>query len=175
MIGLKPELSEGELVLAEYGATVYIVRGNINSAGSNIRLFLTNQHLILKAVLGPQRTLSLSAIINIREEKIGFFTMVRLEFASGHLEWMTVQDQAQFIEKLRSAKSQAPEISEVMPNAAIETPGVFPQTTSGGPEMKKTGLGTGVIILIVLAACVLLGLCVFGVISIVLLYSTHLR
>ena len=62
MFELKPELREGETVFGEYGATVYQVRGKISSAGSNIRLFLTNQRLILKAGIGPQRTLPIYAI-----------------------------------------------------------------------------------------------------------------
>ena len=85
MFDMKPELLGGESVLGEYGTTVYMVRGTISSAGSNVRLFLTNQRLILKAGLGPQRTLPIYAITNIREEKIGFYTMVRLEFSNGHL------------------------------------------------------------------------------------------
>jgi hypothetical protein len=145
MFGLKPELSQGEVVLAEYGATVYMVQGNLSSPGSNIRLFLTNQRLILKAGFGPQRILSLSAIAGIREEKLHFHNMLRLEFRSGHLEWMTVQDQAQFIEALRSAQSLAPEIPEV-----------YPQTAPYG----RAVLGAGAIILIVLAVCLVLGLCI---------------
>lgn len=175
MLGLKPELSEGEVVLAEYGATVYMVQGNLSSPGSNIRLFLTNQRLILKAGFGTQRTLSLSAIADIGEEKHNFHNMLRLEFRSGHLEWMTVQDQAQFIEALRSAHSQAPEIPEVMPHAALETPGAFPQTEPYSPAVKKVGLGAAAIILIVLAVCLVLGLCMFVVLSGVLFLYPRLH
>ena len=161
MFGLKPELSQGEVVLAEYGATVYMVQGNLSSPGSNIRLFLTNQRLILKAGFGPQRTLSLSAIAGIREEKLHFHNMLRLEFRSGHLEWMTVQDQAQFIEALRSAQSQAPEIPEV-----------YPQTAPYDSALKS-GLGAGAIILIVLAVCLVLGLCIVVITSGVLYLRLH--
>jgi len=160
MLGLKPELSQGEVVLAEYGATVYMVQENLSSPGSNIRLFLTNQRLILKAGFGPQRTLSLSAIAGIREEKLHFHNMLRLEFRSGHLEWMTVQDQAQFIEALRSAQSQAPEIPEV-----------YPQTAPYG----RAVLGAGAIILIVLAVCLVLGLCIFIITSGVLFLYPRLH
>ena len=72
MLDLKPELREGEIVLGEYGATVYLVRGRWSSGGSNIRLWLTNQRLILKAGLGKQRALPLYTIATIREEKIMF-------------------------------------------------------------------------------------------------------
>jgi hypothetical protein len=162
MLGLKPELSQSEVVLAEYGATVYMVQGNLSSPGSNIRLFLTNQRLILKAGFGPQRILSLSAIAGIREEKLHFHNMLRLEFRSGHLEWMTVQDQAQFIEALRSAQSLAPEIPEV-----------YPQSAPYDSVVKKVGLGVGAIILIVLAVCLVLGLCIVVITSGVLYLRLH--
>jgi hypothetical protein len=158
VLGLKPELSEGEVVLAEYGATVYMVQGNLSSPGSNIRLFLTNQRLILKAGFGAQRTLSLSAIADIGEEKHNFHNMLRLEFRSGHLEWMTVQDQAQFIEALRSAHSHAPEIPEA-----------YPQTTPYGRAI----LVAAAIFLIVLAGCLVLGLCIVVITSGVLYLRLH--
>jgi hypothetical protein len=119
MFEIKPELREGEAVLGEYAATVYQVRGGISSAGSNIRLFLTNQRLILKAGIGPQRALPIHAISNIREEKIGFYTMACLEFSDGHLEWFTVQDQAQFLQILQSARVQAPEIPNDIPQGSL--------------------------------------------------------
>jgi hypothetical protein len=150
MLGIKPDLSAGEVVLAEYGATVYMVRENYSSPGSNIRLFLTNQRLILKAGFGPQRTLSLSAIAAISEEKHNFHNILRLEFRSGHLEWMTVQDQAQFIEALRAAQSRAPEIPEV-----------YPQTA---PYSRAVWVAIA-IILIVLAVCLVMGLCIVVITS----------
>lgn len=112
MLDLKPVLVEGETVLGEYGATVYRVRGRWSSAGSNVRLWLTNQRLILKAGLGPQRTLPLYAITNLREQKILWYTMVRIEFDNGHLEWLTVQDQAQFLDALRTAQANAPKVPD---------------------------------------------------------------
>jgi hypothetical protein len=150
MFDMKPELISGESVLGEYGATVYMVRGTLSSSGSNIRLFLTNQRLILKAGLGPQRTLPLYAIRDIREEKIGFYSMVRIEFSNGHLEWMTVQNQPQFIEALKAAKMQAPEIPDVVPQANAD------------PAAKK-GVGTLVIVIIVIAACLLVGICLLAI------------
>ena len=117
MFEIKPELREGEAVLGEYGATVYQVKGKLSSAGSNIRLFLTNQRLILKAGIGPQRTLPIYAISNIREEKIGLHTMVCLEFSNGHREWFTVQNQAQFLQALQAIQTQAPVIPQVVPQA----------------------------------------------------------
>jgi hypothetical protein len=141
MFEMKPELREGEAVFGEYGATVYQVRGKISSEGSNIRLFLTNQRLILKAGIGPQRTLPIYAISNMREEQIGFHTMACLEFSNGHLEWFTVQNQAQFLHALQSARAQAPEIPEVVPQASLS-----PAT--------KTTLGSGFIILLI-AGCIL--------------------
>jgi hypothetical protein len=150
MFDIKPDLSGGETVLGEYGATVYQVRGTLSSSGSNIRLFLTNQRLILKAGLGPQRTLPIYAICDIREEKIGFYTMVRLEFSNGHLEWMTVQNQPQFIESLKAAQAQAPEIPDVVPQA------------NTAPAATKR-LGTLTIVIIAIAACVLVGICLLAV------------
>lgn len=128
ILNLKPELREGETVLEEYGATVYRVRGHWSSAGSNVRLWLTNQRLILKAGFGPQRTLPLYAVVDVREEKIAWYTMVRLEFANGHLERLTVQNQAQFLNALRTAQAKAPEIPEAVSPAipiAPEIPTLF--------------------------------------------------
>lgn len=112
MIDLKPELREGEVVRGEYGATVYQVRGDLSSRGSNIRLWLTNQRLILKAGFGPQRTLPLYALVNVREEKVMFHTMARLEFTGGHLEWFTVQNQSEFLAALKAAQADAPVIPQ---------------------------------------------------------------
>lgn len=144
MIELKPELREGETVLGEYGATVYQVRGNVSSRGSNIRLWLTNQRLILKAGLGPQRTLPLYALIGVREEKVMFHTMARLEFTGGHLEWFTVQNQPEFLAALEAARANAP---------------VIPQ----GVELAQTNpaivglFGGGILLFIALALLVVLG------------------
>lgn len=112
MIELKPELREGEVVRGEYGATVYQVRGDVSSRGSNIRLWLTNQRLILKAGFGPQRTLPLYALASVREEKVMFHTMARLEFTGGHLEWFTVQNQPEFLAALKDAHTRAPVIPQ---------------------------------------------------------------
>ena len=161
MFEMKPELREGETVFGEYGATVYQVRGKISSAGSNIRLFLTNQRLILKAGIGPQRTLPIYAISNIREEKIGFYTMVCLEFSNGHLEWFTVQNQAQFLQALQSARAQAPEIPEVVPQASLS-----PAT--------KTTLGAGLIVLLI-AGCVLVCIVLMVILIGVILFFLRAR
>jgi hypothetical protein len=150
MLELKPELHENETVLGEYGATVYQVKGGLSSKGSNIRLFLTDQRLILKAGIGPQRSLSLHAIRDIRQEKIGFYNMARLEFPEGHLEWFTVQNQAQFLQVLQSVRAQAPEIPEENQQASFN-PGF--QTTR-----NKT-----VIIILVIAGIVLLCICLLTV------------
>jgi hypothetical protein len=147
MFDMKPALREGEAVLGEYGATVYQVKGKLSSSGSNVRLFLTNQRLILKAGLGPQRTLPLYAIRDVREEKVGLYTMARLEFSNGHLEWFTVQDQPQFLQALRSAQAQAPEILEALPD-----------------EAKATTAGNrGVVIVLVVAGCALAAICLCAV------------
>ena len=122
MLNLKPKLREGEAVLGEYGATVYLVHGNLGESAGNRRLWLTNQRLILRAALPPQRTLPLYAIANVREEKVAWYTaMIRLEFTNGHIEWLTVQNQAQFLEALRSAQAQAPEIPEEAPKETRST------------------------------------------------------
>lgn len=147
MLNLKPELRASEAVLGEYGATVYMVRDGLSSAGSNVRLWLTNQRLILKAALGPQRTLPLYAITDIREEKVAWHTMVRLEFADGKLEWLTVQNQAQFLDALRAAQTQAPQI----PEDAAPT----------APSPVATLFGGGVLFIAVLAAGALVCICLF--------------
>lgn len=119
----KPELRENETVCGEYPATTHHVRGTGSPRNLNVYMWLTNQRLILKASLDPQRTLPLYALTDIREEMAGWLNLVRLEFASGHLEWLTVQNQAQFLQALRAAQAQAPEIPEgVSPFAAIINP-----------------------------------------------------
>ena len=153
MLNLKPQLREGEAVLGEYGATVYYVGPGLFRS-SNVRLWLTNQRLILKAGLGPQRTLPLYAIADVREEKVAPtspYTMVRLEFANGHLEWWTVQNQAQFLEALRSAQAQAPEIPEE----------ASPATTS--PAIRAAFGGTFLIIAVI-GVCFILSAGLFAVV-----------
>ncbi len=148
MFNLKPELRASEDVLGEYGATVYMVRDGISSAGSNVRLWLTNQRLILKAGLGSQRTLPLYVIASIREEKIAWHTMVRLEFANGKLEWLTVQNQGQFLDALRAAQAQAPQIPEDSAPAAASSVGA-------------NRFGVGLIFVAILAAVALVCICLF--------------
>jgi len=150
MLNLKPKLREGEAVLGEYGATVYFVNGNLVES-SNRRLWLTNQRLILRAALPPQRTLPLYAIANFREEKVAWYTAIRLEFTNGHLEWLTVQNQAQFLEALRSAQAQAPRIPEE----------ASPATTS--PAIRAV-FGGGFLIIAVIAVCFLLSAGLFAVV-----------
>jgi hypothetical protein len=150
MFDMKPELREGEAVLGEYPATVYQVKNGINSRGSNIRLFLTNQRLILKAGLGPQRPLPIHAIRDVREEKVGLYTMARLEFADGHLEWFTVQDQAQFLQALQSARAGAPVIPDDLPQASFD-PGA------------KTTRNRAVTIVLIIAGCIIACICLLVV------------
>jgi hypothetical protein len=159
MIELKPELREGEAVLGEHGATVYRVRGNVSSRGSNIRLWLTNQRLILKAGFGPQRTLPLYALVNVREEQVMFHTMVRLEFTGGHLEWFTVQNQPEFLAALKAARANAP---------------VIPQ----GVELAQTNpalvglFGGGVLLFFVIAVVFVMGaLPCFGLLAALFLFA----
>jgi hypothetical protein len=147
MLNLKPELGENETVLGEYGATVHQVKGSL-VRGSNVRLWLTNLRLILKAGLGPQRTLPLYAITNIREEKVSWYTMIRLEFVNGQMEWLSVQNQAQFLETLKTAQAQAPVIPE----------GVTPGTTS--PAVKGL-FGGGLLLIAVIGGCAIISICVF--------------
>jgi hypothetical protein len=148
MAYLKPELIAEEVVLREYGCTVYMVRNGLSSRGSNVRLWLTNMRLILKAGFGPQRTLPLHAIVDVREEKIGFYNMARIEFAGGHLEWFTVQDQTQFLAALQAARSGAP----VVPVDAAPVP-VAGQ--SGGQQSKAV-----IAVVVILAAAILVCVCI---------------
>ena len=111
MLNPVPELRENETVIGEYPATVHQVQGNA-VRGSNVRLWLTNQRLILKAALGSQRTLPLYALANFREEKVSIYTLIRFEFSTGMIVWLSVRDQAQFLETLKAAQAQAPIIPE---------------------------------------------------------------
>lgn len=151
MFTLKPELRENEAVQGEYGATVYRVRGALSSGGSNVRLWLTNQRIIPRAALGPQRTLPLYAITSIREEKVGWYDMIRLEFTGEHLEWLTVENQPQFLQTLRAMQAQAPVIPEGISTATVSPaiPALF---------------GGSMLLFAVIAACVLIGACLFIVV-----------
>jgi hypothetical protein len=111
MMNLTPELREGETVIREAGTTVYMVRDGMSTRGSNIRMWLTDQRLILKAGLGPQRTLPLSHITRVTEQKVAIHNMLRVDFDDNHSEWFTVQDQTQFIELLEQARIKAPELA----------------------------------------------------------------
>ena len=142
MPNLTPTLRDAEAVIAEYGATVYQVAGNMVRS-SNIRLWLTDQRLILKAGLGPQRSLPLYMITGFHEEKISWYTMIRIEFTDGHSELMTVQNQAQFLEQLAAAQKGAPEIPEGIVGEAIS------------PEVKNV-FRTVLIVIGIIAAVVLI-------------------
>jgi hypothetical protein len=74
--------------------------------------------------------------------------MIRLEFANGHVEWLTVQNQAQFLETLKTAQAQAPAIPE----------SVTPGTTS--PAVKGL-FGGGLIFIVVIGGCALISICLF--------------
>ena len=111
MLNLTPELRSGETVIREAGTTVYMVRDGMSTGGSNIRMWLTDQRLILKAALGPQRTLPLSHITQVTEQKVAIHNMLRVDFDDNHSEWFTVQDQTHFIELLQQARSSAPALA----------------------------------------------------------------
>ena len=158
---LQPDLRQGETVLGEYGATIYSVRGHISSAGSNVRLWLTDQRILLKAGIGGQRALSLASITGTEEEKIGFYTMLRLDFEGGHQEWMTVQNQSQFQSAVEAARVKAPQI----PADQLQTP------TTPGTFFSKPVIIGGIIFLVLAGACLLTGL--GGMVLINLLLFLH--
>lgn len=108
MLNLTPELRANEIVIREAGTTVYRVRDGISTRGSNIRMWLTDQRLILKAGIGPQRALPLSHITQVAEQKTMIYNMLRVDFDDNHSEWFTVQEQTQFIELLEKARLSAP-------------------------------------------------------------------
>ena len=110
MMTLTPQLLDGESVVRETGATVYMVRNGIRSGGSNVRMWLTNQRILLKAGLGPQRALPLSGIIKVSEEVINAFTLLRVDFDDNHSEWFTVQDQSAFIALMEETRVNAPKL-----------------------------------------------------------------
>lgn len=109
-MNLTPQLREGEQVVRETGATVYMVRNGIRSGGSNVRLWLTDQRILLKAGLGPQRALPLSGIVKISEEEVNLFKLLRVDFDDNHSEWFTVQDQTTFIAQLEETRVRAPKL-----------------------------------------------------------------
>lgn len=148
MFNFKPELREGETVIGEYGAFVYRSDGHVSSIGDPIRLWLTNQRLILKkSQLGPQRTLPLYLITNIREQEVTRVTIVRVEFANGHVEWFsTIQNQSQFVDAVRTAQAQAPQV----PDTAS-----YPPISPRVPAMVMVFI----IFMITVSACGLLGTC----------------
>lgn len=121
MMNLTPQLHEGESIVREAGATVYMVRNGIRSGGSNVRMWLTNQRILLKAGLGPQRALPLSGIVKVSEEVVNLFTLLRMDFDDNHSEWFTVQDQAAFIAQLEETRVHAPKLPY---EAAESTAGV---------------------------------------------------
>ena len=118
VLDLKPTLRDDEEIIGAFGATVYQIAGSLVRS-SNVRVWLTGQRLILKAALGPQRSLPLFKIASFREEKVSWYTMIRIEFTNGHLEWLTVQDQAQFLRQLTTAQRQAPQIPDEVVEAAV--------------------------------------------------------
>jgi len=122
---LKPELREGETVLEEEGAYTYASDGQVSSIGIPNRLWLTNQRLILKeSLLAPQLALPLYAIADLREQEVAGRLMVRIEFTNGLVRWLsTFQNQSQFLDALRAAQAQAPQIPEtvVVPKAVSQS------------------------------------------------------
>ena len=152
MLNLKPELRENETVLGEYLATVHRVRGNA-VRGSAVQLWLTNQRLILKAALGPQRTLPLYAIANFHEEKASIYTLVRFEFTNGDIVWLTVRNQAQFLEALKEAQAQAPVIPEEPSPATM---------SNAIPSLFGGGLAFIAVIAIIVLICACLFIAAFA-------------
>ena len=158
---LQPDLRQGETVLGEYGATIYRVHGHISSAGSNVRLWLTDQRILLKAGFGNQRALPLATITGTQEEKIAFYNMLRLDFEGGHQEWMTVQNQSQFRAAVEDARVKAPHI----PADQLQTP-----PTPGSFFSTPVIIG-GVVFLVLAGACLLTG--IGGMVLINLLLFFH--
>lgn len=146
----KPELREGETVIGEYGAFVYRSDGHISSIGDPLQLWLTDQQVILKkSPWAPQRTLPLCAITDIREQVVTRVKMVRIEFANGHVEWLsTFQNQSQFLDALRAAQAHAPQISEMTSSG----PG-----TPAGPVVPRTSplIWIAILFLMAMLACTL--------------------
>lgn len=150
MFNLKPELRENETVIGEYPATVYLSPKSV-PRGSNVRLWLTNQRLILKAGLGGQRALPLYALVDAREEKASWVDVARLEFANGHVEWWSVSHQAEFLSALRAAQLLAPQIPE---EAAPVSPSS--STSAALPAL----FGGTVAVIAVIGLCVFMSFCV---------------
>ncbi len=144
-MNLTPQLREGESIVREAGATVYMVRNGIRSGGSNVRMWLTNQRIILKAGLGPQRALPLSGIVKISEEEINLFKLLRVDFDDNHSEWFTVQDQAAFIAQLEETRVHAPKL----PYEAAESTAGVAKRMFGLPLIIMAGIfGIGCICMV---------------------------
>lgn len=75
--------------------------------------------------MGPQCPLPLHALAHFHVEQISAYSMLMLELNDGKVVWLTVENQAQFLDALREARERAPVISE----------GVSPGTTS--PAIKS--------------------------------------
>jgi hypothetical protein len=157
MLNLQPDLREGETVLTEKGATVYLVRGNYHSGGVNRRLWLTDQRLLLKAGLGPQRVWPLYTITDVGEQKLGWYTMVRIAFSSGYVAWLTVQDQAEFVQALEQARANAP-----------TTPDPPPSPKALGPTLNRVLL-IAVLAIAGVLACAALAYCAGSAVLLALL------
>lgn len=98
--------------------------------------------------MGPQRPLPLYALTGFRVEQFFGYDILKLEFNDGQIVWLTVENQAQFLELLQDAKARAPVIPE----------GVSPGTTS--PTIKGIAW-VGLIIGGVIVACGGISICLF--------------
>lgn len=149
MFNLKPDLRENETVLGEYPTTVYWSPKSV-PRGSNVRMWLTNQRLILKAALGRQRTLPLYTLVDTREEKHAWVNVARLEFANGHVEWWSVSHQAEFLNALRAAQPRAPQIPEEAAPASSAS-------ESAALAAIVALFGGSIVAIFAIGACVLIG------------------
>lgn len=136
-------LRPGETALGAYPATVHKVRHGLASRGSNVRLTLTNQRIILQSGLAA-RAVPLYALTGVEEKPVMAYTMLHLTFANGHEEWWTVTRQAEFRQALDTARVTAPVIDE----------GITPQTFNASLPVWFGGA----VILFVLSAGLTLGL-----------------
>lgn len=135
-MNLTPQLRDGETIIREAGATVYMVQNGIRSGGSNVRMWLTNQRILLKAGFGPQRALPLSGITGIGEEVVNLFKLLRVDFDDNHSEWFTIQDQTAFITQLEETRMNAPKL----PYEAAESTAGVAKRMFGLPLILMAGI-----------------------------------
>jgi hypothetical protein len=109
---LKPVLREGESVLVDTGA-VDRRPGHASKDGmTGLRVWLTNQRLLLQAGFNRQRSYPLYLLRKVGEKQIGIYRPVLLDFGEGQELLLDPMDKALFLNALQGARATAPTLPE---------------------------------------------------------------